>query len=110
MEFFRSPFLVQEWETPDANGSTKETLRLDLVERQSDKYKSADVLVFNTGHWWTHEKTAAGYPFLSLSLTHTHAERRYSILLEYHVHVARIRCDGDAPVRIHHACRRAKHV
>lgn len=60
VEFYRSPFLVQEWEMADTNGSTKETLRLDLVERSSDKYKKADVLVFNTGHWWTHEKTSAG--------------------------------------------------
>ncbi|KAM7523312.1 hypothetical protein LguiA_013214 [Lonicera macranthoides] len=50
VEFFQSLFLVQEWETPDRNGSTKETLRLDLVERQSDKYKTADVFVFNTGY------------------------------------------------------------
>ncbi|KAK1287697.1 hypothetical protein QJS10_CPB19g01627 [Acorus calamus] len=42
------------------NGSKKETLRLDLIERSSSKYKNADVLIFNTGHWWTHEKTAKG--------------------------------------------------
>ncbi|XP_059665092.1 protein trichome birefringence-like 1 [Cornus florida] len=60
VEFFRSPFLVQEWEMPDTNGSKKETLRLDMVERSSDRYKSADILVFNTGHWWTHEKTSRG--------------------------------------------------
>ncbi|KAI7983310.1 Protein trichome birefringence [Camellia lanceoleosa] len=60
VEFFRSTFLVQEWEMPDTNGSTKETLRLDLIERSSDRYKNADILVFNTGHWWTHEKTSQG--------------------------------------------------
>ncbi|GMH11516.1 hypothetical protein Nepgr_013357 [Nepenthes gracilis] len=60
VEFFRSPFLVQEWEIPDTNGSKKETLRLDLVERSSDRYKDADILIFNTGHWWTHDKTSKG--------------------------------------------------
>ncbi|XP_043692554.1 protein trichome birefringence-like [Telopea speciosissima] len=60
VEFFRSPFLVQEWEMPDTNGSKKETLRLDIVERSSDKYKNADIIVFNTGHWWTHDKTSKG--------------------------------------------------
>ncbi|CAL9041775.1 protein trichome birefringence-like [Musa acuminata AAA Group] len=60
VEFFRSPFLVQEWETPGSNGNKKETLRLDIIERSSAKYKDADVLVFNTGHWWTHEKTSKG--------------------------------------------------
>lgn len=61
VEFFRSPFLVQEWEMPTGNSTTKETLRIDLIERSSPKYKDADVLVFNTGHWWTHEKTSQGY-------------------------------------------------
>ncbi|XP_062228412.1 protein trichome birefringence-like 1 [Phragmites australis] len=60
VEFFRSPFLVQEWEMQVSNGKKKETLRLDLVEQSSPKYKDADFLIFNTGHWWTHEKTALG--------------------------------------------------
>ncbi|KQK19084.1 protein trichome birefringence-like 1 isoform X2 [Brachypodium distachyon] len=60
VEFFRSPFLVQEWEMRVSNGNKKETLRLDIVEQSSPKYKDADFIIFNTGHWWTHEKTALG--------------------------------------------------
>ncbi|RYR01266.1 hypothetical protein Ahy_B06g080138 [Arachis hypogaea] len=60
VELFVSPFLVQEWEMPDKNGTKKETLRLDLVGRSSDQYKDADIIVFNTGHWWTHDKTSKG--------------------------------------------------
>ncbi|RWR75150.1 protein trichome birefringence [Cinnamomum micranthum f. kanehirae] len=60
IEFFWSPFLVQEWENSEPNGTKKETLRLDVIERSSSKYKNADVIIFNTGHWWTHEKTSKG--------------------------------------------------
>lgn len=60
VEFFVSPFLVQEWEITDESGKKKETLRLDLVGHSADKYENADILVFNTGHWWTHEKTSKG--------------------------------------------------
>ncbi|KAK4378060.1 hypothetical protein RND71_004356 [Anisodus tanguticus] len=60
VEFFVSPFLVQEWEYADKKGVKKETLRLDLIGQSADKYKNADILVFNTGHWWTHEKTSLG--------------------------------------------------
>ncbi|XP_052309927.1 protein trichome birefringence isoform X2 [Populus trichocarpa] len=60
IDFFVSPFLVQEWEMHEKDGSMKETLRLDLVGRSSSQYKSADIIVFNTGHWWTHDKTSKG--------------------------------------------------
>ncbi|KAL3586514.1 hypothetical protein D5086_013381 [Populus alba] len=60
IDFFVSPFLVQEWEMPEKDGSMRETLRLDLVGRSSSQYKSADIIVFNTGHWWTHDKTSKG--------------------------------------------------
>ncbi|CAA2977810.1 protein trichome birefringence-like isoform X1 [Olea europaea var. sylvestris] len=60
VEFFVTPFLVQEWEAADRNGTKKETLRLDIIERSANHYKSADIIVFNTGHWWTHEKTSKG--------------------------------------------------
>ncbi|KAH7656157.1 PC-Esterase protein [Dioscorea alata] len=60
IEFFRSPFLVQEWEVPDNHGHKKETLRLDTIEKSSSKYKDAYAIIFNTGHWWTHEKTSKG--------------------------------------------------
>ncbi|KAK4783073.1 hypothetical protein SAY86_007447 [Trapa natans] len=60
VEFFVSPFLVREWEVPDKDGLKKETLRLDLVGQSCDQYKGADIIVFNTGHWWTHDKTSKG--------------------------------------------------
>ncbi|CAN4109097.1 unnamed protein product [Withania somnifera] len=60
VEFFVSPFLVQEWESTDKKGVKKETLRLDLIGESADKYKNGDIIVFNTGHWWTHEKTSLG--------------------------------------------------
>ncbi|KAI4310651.1 hypothetical protein MLD38_035614 [Melastoma candidum] len=60
IDFFVSPFLVREWEVRNKDGSSKETLRLDLIGKSFDQYKSADIIVFNTGHWWTHDKTSKG--------------------------------------------------
>ncbi|KAF2595727.1 hypothetical protein F2Q68_00012042 [Brassica cretica] len=61
IDFIKSPFLVQESEVLDAYGKRKETLRLDVIQESITKiYRNADIVVFNTGHWWTHQKTNEG--------------------------------------------------
>ncbi|CAI9101003.1 OLC1v1038217C1 [Oldenlandia corymbosa var. corymbosa] len=60
VEFYVSPFLVRESEFKNKDGTKKETLRLDLVGETATQYKTADFIVFNTGHWWTHDKTSLG--------------------------------------------------
>ncbi|MED6180681.1 Transducin beta-like protein 2 [Stylosanthes scabra] len=59
VDFVMSPFIVQESTFKGKNG-TFETLRLDLMDQTTKRYKDADIIVFNTGHWWTHEKTSKG--------------------------------------------------
>ncbi|KAL2229701.1 protein trichome birefringence-like 4 [Sesamum indicum] len=60
IDFIKSPFLVQEWKFSDKAGTRRETLRLDMMEGSYNSYHDADIIVFNTGHWWTHQKTFQG--------------------------------------------------
>ncbi|XP_022868741.1 protein trichome birefringence-like 4 [Olea europaea var. sylvestris] len=60
IDFVKSPFLVQEWIVSDKAGTRRETLRLDLMQGSYNKYHDADIIIFNTGHWWTHQKTYKG--------------------------------------------------
>ncbi|OQU78040.1 hypothetical protein SORBI_3009G144050 [Sorghum bicolor] len=58
VEFFRSVFLVQQehsapWHAPKG---VKSTLRLDRMDNLTRKWVDSDVLIFNTGHWWTATK------------------------------------------------------
>uniref|UniRef100_A0A1J3FYH3 Protein trichome birefringence-like 2 n=1 Tax=Noccaea caerulescens TaxID=107243 RepID=A0A1J3FYH3_NOCCA len=60
VDFVGSPFLVRESSFKGENGTKLETLRLDLMDKTTPMYRDADILVFNTGHWWTHDKIKLG--------------------------------------------------
>ncbi|XVF32598.1 hypothetical protein REPUB_Repub17cG0096100 [Reevesia pubescens] len=58
VEYYRAPFLVSRGSAPrGAPKGVKMTLRLDRMDRTHRQWVDADVLVFNSGHWWSHEKT-----------------------------------------------------
>ncbi|XP_073146226.1 protein trichome birefringence-like 2 [Henckelia pumila] len=59
VDFVSSPFFVKESSFNGKNVSF-DTLRLDLMDETTAMYHDADVIIFNTGHWWTHEKTSRG--------------------------------------------------
>ncbi|XP_058219611.1 protein trichome birefringence-like 42 isoform X2 [Rhododendron vialii] len=50
VEFHWSPFLVQ-FDTKQAK-DTKALLRLDKLETSARQWRGANIMVFNTGHWW----------------------------------------------------------
>lgn len=64
IELSWAPFLVRRHPVRAINGSTiKETLQLDRIDEQAKRWKHADILVFNTGHWWTHEEPYNGVDY-----------------------------------------------
>lgn len=60
VEFRRSHFLVREGIKVRSTGKKRPTLMIDRIDKMSPRWKRADILIFNTGHWWAHGKTAKG--------------------------------------------------
>ncbi|XP_008798988.1 protein trichome berefringence-like 7 [Phoenix dactylifera] len=57
VEFFRSVFLVQQGSPPKHGPKrVRMTLKLDKMDDVNWKWVDSDVLIFNSGHWWTPSK------------------------------------------------------
>ncbi|KAM1700498.1 hypothetical protein ACFX15_030770 [Malus domestica] len=62
VEFYTSPFLVDKG-IARVGQRQVQTLQIDAIDRASSRWRGADILIFDTGHWWNDHKTNAGMNF-----------------------------------------------
>ncbi|CAM8913112.1 unnamed protein product [Rhodiola kirilowii] len=61
VSFYRAPYLV---DIDSVEG--KRVLNLEKISDNGKSWLNADVLSFNTGHWWTHKGTLQGWDYMQL--------------------------------------------
>ncbi|XP_019447004.1 PREDICTED: protein PMR5-like [Lupinus angustifolius] len=61
ISFYRAPYLVEI----DVDQG-KRILSLEKLDGNGDAWRSADILSFNTGHWWNHQGSLQGWDYIEL--------------------------------------------
>ncbi|XP_062083630.1 protein trichome birefringence-like 6 [Humulus lupulus] len=94
VEYYVTHFLVHEGKGR-VGQKRVQTLRIDSIDRSSSRWKGADILVFNTAHWWSHHKTKAGinyyqeggqvYPRLDVSTAFRKALTTWASWVDKHI-------------------------
>ncbi|EPS74278.1 hypothetical protein M569_00476, partial [Genlisea aurea] len=64
ISFYRAPYLV---DVDSMEG--KRVLRLDEIRGNGNAWTGADILSFNTGHWWTHSGSLQGWDYMEVGGT-----------------------------------------
>ncbi|XP_028781861.1 protein trichome birefringence-like 6 [Neltuma alba] len=100
VEFYVSHFLVHESKARIGQ-KRRPTLRIDAIDRGSSRWRGADILVFNTAHWWSHYKTKAGinyyqegslvHPQLNVSTAFRKALTTWSSWVDKHINARKTR-------------------